>query len=95
MLALASVAFIGGAFMFAGLMTPIVAAFAALAGVAIMFSWIPLPEQDLFSSNLAIINLIALAIAISLLGPGAFSLDAHMFGRREITIPPNSHVSRS
>ena len=94
MLALASVAFIGGAFMFAGLMTPLVAASVALAGVAMEFAWIPLPVQDLFNSNLAIINLIVLAIAISLLGPGAFSLDAHMFGRREITIPPNSHVTR-
>jgi hypothetical protein len=29
-----------------------------------------------------------LAIAISLLGPGAFSFDARIFGRREIRIPP-------
>jgi hypothetical protein len=28
-----------------------------------------------------------MSIAITLLGPGAFSLDAHLFGRREIIIP--------
>jgi hypothetical protein len=29
------------------------------------------------------------ATAIALLGPGAFSLDARLFGRREILIPPD------
>jgi hypothetical protein len=32
------------------------------------------------------------AITVALLGPGAFSLDARMFGRREILVP---HTSRS
>jgi hypothetical protein len=31
-----------------------------------------------------------LAAAIALLGPGAFSVDARLFGRREIIIPKNS-----
>jgi len=30
---------------------------------------------------------VVLAIVIALLGPGAFSVDARMFGRREILIP--------
>jgi len=30
---------------------------------------------------------VILAAAIALLGPGAFSLDARLFGRREIVIP--------
>ena len=75
-------------------MTPFVAVLVGLSGIGIAFSWIPLPSQDLFDSYLAVINLIVLSIAIALLGPGAFSLDARMFGRREITIPSNSHVSR-
>ena len=32
-----------------------------------------------------------LSVAIFLLGPGAFSLDAVLFGRREIVIPPARH----
>jgi hypothetical protein len=36
--------------------------------------------------------LIVMAVAILLLGPGAFSLDSYLFGRREIVIP---HDSRS
>jgi uncharacterized membrane protein YphA (DoxX/SURF4 family) len=35
------------------------------------------------------IYLIILSAAIVLLGPGAFSLDARLFGRREIFIPKN------
>ena len=32
-------------------------------------------------------NLAAISAALVLLGPGAFSLDARLFGRREIIIP--------
>jgi hypothetical protein len=32
-------------------------------------------------------NLAAISAALALLGPGAFSLDARLFGRREIIIP--------
>jgi uncharacterized membrane protein YphA (DoxX/SURF4 family) len=35
----------------------------------------------------AAFNLAAIAAALVLLGPGAFSLDARLFGRREIIIP--------
>lgn len=84
---MAAVTFAAGAFLLAGLMTPFVAVFVTAGGIGIALSWIPLPSEALFDSNLAIINLIVLSIAIALLGPGAISLDARMFGRREITIP--------
>ena len=90
----AVLAFTSGAFLLAGLMTPLVAVLVAISGICIAFSWIPLPSQDLFDGYPAIINLIVLSVAIALLGPGAFSLDARMFGRREITIPSSSHISR-
>ena len=38
------------------------------------------------------LDIVVLSTAIALLGPGAFSIDARMFGRREILIP---HTSRS
>jgi uncharacterized membrane protein YphA (DoxX/SURF4 family) len=91
---LAGLAFTGGAFLLAGFMTPFVASLVAAGGIGIVLAWIPLPGQTLFDSYLAIINLIVLSIAIALLGPGAFSLDARMFGRREISIPSSSHMSR-
>ena len=89
--ALAATTFAAGAFLLAGLMTPFVAVFVAVGGVGIALSLVPLPGQALFDSSLALTNLIVLSITIALLGPGAYSLDARMFGRREITIP----VSRS
>jgi hypothetical protein len=38
-------------------------------------------------SVLIAFNLAAISAAVVLLGPGAFSLDARLFGRREIVIP--------
>jgi uncharacterized membrane protein YphA (DoxX/SURF4 family) len=38
-------------------------------------------------STLAAFNMAAISAALILLGPGAFSLDARLFGRREIIIP--------
>jgi uncharacterized membrane protein YphA (DoxX/SURF4 family) len=90
---LAALTFAGGAFLLVGLMTPFVAVLVAAGGIAAGLSWIPLAGQALSDSYPAILNLIVLAIAIALLGPGAFSLDACMFGRREITIPSSRNVS--
>ena len=89
---LAALAFTTGVFLLAGLMTPLVAILVAISEIGIALAWIPLPGQDLFGSYLAMVNLIVLSIAIALLGPGAFSLDARMFGRREITIPKKNHL---
>ena len=91
---LAVLAFAGGAFLLAGLMTPLVPVLVAATNIGIALSWLPLPGEGLFDGYVAIINLIVLSIAIALLGPGAFSLDAWMFGRREITIPASRNVSR-
>lgn len=91
---MAVLTFAGGAFLLVGLMTPFIAVLVAAGGVATVLSWIPLPGQALSDSYPAILNLIVLSIAIALLGPGAFSLDARMFGRREITIPSSRNVSR-
>jgi hypothetical protein len=38
--------------------------------------------------------LAAASATLALVGPGAFSLDARLFGRREIVIPPGSRTQR-
>ena len=91
---LAAVMLTSGAFLLAGLMTPLVAAIVAAVGVGIALSVIPSPSQTVLDGYLGIVNLIVLSIAIVLLGPGAFSLDARMFGRREIPIPSSRDVPR-
>ena len=91
---LVGLTFISGGFLLAGLMTPVVASLVAAVGIGIALSLIPLPPLAVFDGYLAIIHLIVLSIAIALLGPGAFSLDARMFGRREIPIPSSQDLPR-
>lgn len=90
---LAALTFAGGAFLLVGLMTPFMAVLVAAGGIAAVLSWIPLPGQALSDSYPGIINMVVLSIAIALLGPGAFSIDARMFGRREIAIPSRRSMS--
>ncbi len=67
------------AFLLIGFLTPPVALI-ALAGAALLLAS---GEASLPTDIYAVI----LATATALLGPGAFSLDAQLFGRREIVIP--------
>ena len=39
-------------------------------------------------SGFVVLRVATLAVAIVFLGPGAFSVDARIFGRRQIRIPP-------
>ncbi len=76
-----------GAALIAGFLTPVAAALTGLSATGIWISIIPAPYPSLFSRP-CIALLVAIAAAIFLLGPGAFSLDARLFGLREIIIPP-------
>jgi hypothetical protein len=71
-----------------GLLTPGAGALAVVIGLSLLLGWIPVAHgsHDLLSASL----LIVVALAIVLLGPGAYSLDAYLFGRREIVIPERS-----
>ncbi len=60
----------------------------ALAGGGLAISLIPVPKSSVWSSELTVIFGAAILLAIIGLGPGAFSVDARVFGRREIIIPP-------
>jgi uncharacterized membrane protein YphA (DoxX/SURF4 family) len=66
----------------------------AIAGgfvvIAVYFSPLHGERLNLFSSRIACFLAISIAIALVFLGPGAFSIDARRFGRREIVIPPRS-----
>lgn len=70
-----------------GFLTPIAGLVIALGNTFLALSWFPLPISNLLDSPFATIFVIIMAIAIVFLGPGAFSLDARLFGRREIVIP--------
>jgi len=84
---IAALALASGAALVAGLLTPIAAALTGLGAVGIAFSFLPPPGADLADSRLVVILIAIVAVAIVCLGPGAFSVDARLFGRREIIIP--------
>jgi putative oxidoreductase len=78
---------VSGLCLLVGILTPFISLFLVAAGIGFALSWIPTPTDSLFGSRLAILNITALALAVALLGPGAFSFDSKIFGRREIKIP--------
>jgi uncharacterized membrane protein YphA (DoxX/SURF4 family) len=76
-----------GVCLLAGVMTPFVSLLVVVGGLAYALKWAPATTASFFNSKLAILYLTAMAAAIVFLGPGAFSFDARLFGRREIKIP--------
>lgn len=77
-----------GASLLLGIFTPIGSGLIGLGGIGIALAWLPSPCLGVLTFSPSIIYIIVMAAAIVLLGPGAFSLDSHLFGRREILIPP-------
>ena len=54
---------------------------------ALLAGFVFIGNPDVLGGGPATIFLIVMAAAVFLLGPGAWSLDARLFGRREIVIP--------
>ncbi len=84
-----------GAALLIGFLTPIFSVLIFLAALFIAVSLFPATSYSLFGVNICDIYVGVIAISLFLSGPGAFSLDARLFGRREIiipedTVPPNS-----
>jgi uncharacterized membrane protein YphA (DoxX/SURF4 family) len=66
--------------LFVGFLTPIVA---ILAVVLHVLAWSNLSIDCAGLSSIALLN----ALALAMLGPGAYSVDAYRFGRR-VVLPP-------
>jgi len=92
MLAVALLTVASGALLLTGYLTRLAAIVAVLAGVGSMCSWFAAPTVDVLETRLTAALATVIAAAVVCLGPGAFSLDARLFGRREIIIPktPNN-----
>ncbi len=80
-------AVISGVFLLLGFFTPFMAVVAGLDLIGKAVSVIPAPIPDLFSAQPALIFGLTVLVAVVGAGPGRFSIDARMFGRREIIIP--------
>lgn len=68
---------VGGICLLIGVLTPIAAVLIGLGAIA---------AEIFYDPNYTVVIVVILAAAIALLGPGAFSVDARLFGRREILI---------
>jgi uncharacterized membrane protein YphA (DoxX/SURF4 family) len=77
-----------------GFLTPIASVLVGLGSAGIALSWLPVPTPNFFDARLTTCFVAAMAIALVFLGPGAFSLDSRLFGRREIVIPTD-HFPKS
>jgi uncharacterized membrane protein YphA (DoxX/SURF4 family) len=89
------VAVMSGISLLLGFLTPIASVMAAVFAGACALSWLPMPISILFTSNPLAVVVIVAAMAIAFLGPGAFSLDSLLFGRRRVIIPRSSLSPRS
>jgi uncharacterized membrane protein YphA (DoxX/SURF4 family) len=79
-----------GTALLAGFLTPVAGVVVALEALGAALSVLPVPAPNLLDAKLSLIFAAIITVAIVFLGPGAFSMDARLFGRREIIIPPST-----
>jgi uncharacterized membrane protein YphA (DoxX/SURF4 family) len=68
---------------------------ATILAATVAWFWIPGHAELLRVGVPAALMTVANAVAIALLGPGAFSIDARLFGPREIIISRDSRTPRT
>jgi len=87
MLAAGLLALTIGSTLLVGFLTPFACILLGLGCAAMAFSSSTNYTLDLLHGGLFLLIVVGMAAATALLGPGAYSLDARLFGRREIIIP--------
>jgi len=85
-----SVTCVVGLLLLIGFLTRMAALVAAVIGVNSVLAWFPRVNTALSVTPTTAVLFAAVAIAVICLGPGAYSLDGRLFGRREIVIPTRS-----
>ena len=69
-----------------GLTTPVASFTLGIgAALALLLTWSPWPRFN--QNELLLLNLTMMAVVNAAVGPGAFSVDARLFGRREVVFP--------
>jgi uncharacterized membrane protein YphA (DoxX/SURF4 family) len=86
---------LAGTSLFIGLMTSTAAIIIVGGTIGTAISIFPTAPNSLIEPPICAIYVTVTAIVIWLIGPGAFSLDALIFGRREINIPGKFNPPKS
>ena len=81
---------ISGTAVILGLMMTGAGLLTAALGLDILIYHLPVSIPGWLEPRTAAISAIAISLALVCLGPGSLSVDAHLFGRREIIIPRSS-----
>ena len=77
-----AIAIIWGILLIAGLWTPVMGTLVAVDALWIALSMRSLAREDTWIH----IFVAAVAVSLAMLGPGAWSIDAHLFGRKRIDL---------
>ena len=85
----ASFSFAAGLCLLLGAITPVVSLIVACSLAAYQFFGIT-ATNGFVLTGFVLLRIAILALAVTFLGPGAYSFDARKFGRREIRIPPRT-----
>ena len=88
-LVVALLAFVTGLALIIGFMTPIASVLLSAGGVFLAVDSSVPGHLLLFESGMARLEFIVMSAALIFLGPGALSLDARLYGRREIEVNGN------
>jgi uncharacterized membrane protein YphA (DoxX/SURF4 family) len=88
-------AIIGGLFLLAGFLTPVAGAAATIGYLAMGVARLLTTDAHRYGDALLALHLAVISLALVLLGPGAVSLDARLFGRREIIISESRRSPRA
>jgi len=78
---------LSGVLLVTGFRTRLASFLMALGIALISLCSFPLPARDLFDRLLPTLFAETISVAVAFLGPGAFSIDAYLYGRKEIVIP--------
>ena len=77
-----------------GILTPIIGSIATLCYLVEAVELLACTNTGMHASALTALELTVMSLTLVLLAPGAYSLNARMFGRREIIIPDGPRSRR-
>jgi uncharacterized membrane protein YphA (DoxX/SURF4 family) len=83
----AATALASGLLLLIGFFTPIGGTLGALSGVCAALFAVPIGALNPAQLTVSAVVVVVMAAAVGILGPGAFSIDSRLFGRRKIVIP--------